>query len=88
MKVVIHERAHKHHLSDEEIMYAFSTRFIATAGRKRDADHYPPRFAGIGVDNNGREIELVWVQLADGSILIFHANWATKQFKRELEEAK
>ncbi|RFT42913.1 toxin-antitoxin system toxin subunit [Bifidobacteriaceae bacterium N170] len=48
----------------------------------------PPRWATIGFDGDGNEIELVFVTLENNAILIIHANRLTKGFLQEIRDAR
>ncbi|BDR53494.1 hypothetical protein KIM372_14010 [Bombiscardovia nodaiensis] len=88
MRIIIHAHAREHGLSDEQITCAYETGYTSAVTRKRDWHGEPPRWAMIGFDRQAREIKLAFVQLNGQTVLIFHANYATKGFKREMEEAR
>jgi hypothetical protein len=71
-------------LSDGQIVSAYETGSGGAVVRRRDVDAEPPRWATVGFDQAGREVELVFVKLMESAVLVFHANWATKEFKKEI----
>lgn len=86
MRIRIHSNALKHGLTHEQIMRAYETGNHARFGRKRDEKSDPPRWAMIGYDNQARAIEIVFVVENHHSVLIFHANYLTKGFRKELSQ--
>lgn len=80
----IHPNALKHGLSETQLVQAYSTGYDTARVRTRDRAVDPPRWATIGVDAEGRPIELVFV-VTDVGPLIFHGNYATKGFRKELQ---
>ena len=88
MRIVIHERARKHGLADGQIRAAFESGRDGARIRERDAHAEPSRYGLIGFDSNGAAIELVAAILADGSVLIFHANYLTNGFLNEMRQAR
>ena len=77
-KLVIMQSAFKHGLSEESIKEAWSG-FVRKRPRGDDC------WVAIGFDTKGRQIELVGLVLADGTILIIHAmSPATEKMLREL----
>lgn len=84
MRVCIHPHAMKHGLAAQQIQEAYGTLISPKKVRDRDKDSEPQRYAAIGLDAAGTPIELVFVELADDTILIFHANRLTKQFCKEV----
>lgn len=85
MRLQLHENAFKHGLTPEQIERAYATGAATALVRTRDQHAEPTRWATIGIDQQGRPIELVFVNLLDGAVLIFHANYATKGFRKELQ---
>lgn len=80
----IHPNAFKHGLTAEQVEHAYNTGSATARVRTRDEHAEPTRWATIGVDQVGREIELVFVRLDDG-VLIIHANKCTNGFRKELQ---
>jgi len=88
MRIVIHGHARDHGLHDEQIVSAYVTGCSSAVVRHRDKDSEPVRWATIGFDAETRQIELVFVVLTAGTVLIFHANYATTAFKNEITRAR
>ena len=91
VNVRVHRHALKHGLSEKQICSAFAQPVpgFDSVIRYRDIDTEPQRYAQIGFDPfTGMEIELVFVYLAGGGVMIIHANKATKGFKKEMKEAR
>lgn len=87
MRIRIHAHAYEHGLTDEQIISAYRSGVHAIRIRKRDLNSAPQRWATIGFESSGRAVELVFVYADWGeTVLIFHANYATKGFIRELAE--
>ncbi|WP_084355464.1 hypothetical protein [Actinomyces radicidentis] len=86
--MIIHSRARKHGLIDEQIIDALATSSGDARIRDRDRDAEPPRWAMIGWDHSGRPIELVVVGLLGGEIMVIHANYLTQGFLNEIREAR
>lgn len=84
MTIRIHANAYKHGLTTDQIIAAFHFGSATARVRSRDRESDPPRWATIGIDREGREIELVFVMTETGA-LIFHANRCTNGFRRELQ---
>lgn len=84
--VVILERAFKHGLSEEQILHAYRISSTGAIIRAKDREKYPPTYVLIGFDKELREIELLYTIDHLGRKIIFHANYATKQFKKQLGE--
>lgn len=84
MRVRIHPHATKHGLSEKQIREAYDTLISPKRVRGRDVNTDPQRYAAVGLDASGMPIELVFVELSDDTILIFHANRLTKQFSKEV----
>ena len=66
----IHRSAYKHGLGDEEIFHAI-TNAITVIDLDPDAD--PPKVLAIGPDMAGNLVEIIWLELADGSQIVIHA---------------
>jgi len=88
MRIIIHGHARGHGLTDELIVSAYVTGHRSAVVRHRDKNAEPKRWATIGFDAEAREIELVFVALAAQAVLIFHANYATTTFKKEIRRAQ
>ncbi|XCB29044.1 hypothetical protein RQN30_07085 [Arcanobacterium hippocoleae] len=83
MKIVIHPNALKHGLTREQILSAYSTGHNTAKLRSKDQGKYPPRWASIGFDYEGRPIEIIFASGLEQH-LIFHANYLTTRFKNEV----
>lgn len=88
MRILIHPHAHKHGITDDQIRVAYETGGSSAAIRSQDRDSDPPRWASIGFDADGRQIELVFVRLDATTILVFHANYATKKFRDQIRRGR
>ena len=88
MRILIHPHAHKHGITDDQIRVAYETGGSSAAIRSQDRDSDPPRWASIGFDADGRQIELVFVRLDATTILVFHANYATKTFRDQIRRGR
>lgn len=85
MRIRIIRHAFKHGLTERQIVAAFESGFNGATIRARDSGTEPQRFATIGFDDQTRAIELVFVRSEDGGqVAIFHARYATKEFRREI----
>ena len=85
MKAYVHPRIMERHpiLSEEDVAYAFKHSFIEIL--RPDSENFP-EFLWIGLDEKGREIEMVGTLMQDG-YLIYHANTPlSKTAKRELKD--
>lgn len=82
--LVIHPHARKHGLTDEQICHAYATGRHKAIVRWTDRNSDPLRWATIGFDAQLRQIELLYAHLRNGQTLVFHANYATKTFRRQL----
>jgi hypothetical protein len=67
-------------ISDEDAIHAWRNA-IAIVNREYNPPDY---YAAAGMDNKGRILELVGVELEDNSLMIFHAMKLTKKMKEEL----
>ncbi len=88
MRVIVHPHARVHGLSAEQIRQAYETGCNGARVRGRDRGSEPQRWATIGFDGAGRRIELVFVMLDDGSVLVIHANLLTRGFLDEIRRAR
>ncbi|NMM93651.1 hypothetical protein [Bifidobacterium oedipodis] len=85
-RITIHPHAYKHGLTAEQIHSAYETGWRGAVIRWTDRDSDPPRKATIGFDAQLRCIELLYVELQDGRILVFHADYATKAFRKQIRK--
>ncbi|MGL4832160.1 MAG: hypothetical protein ACRCWS_06270 [Propionibacteriaceae bacterium] len=81
--LLIHSNALKHGLTEDQLRQAYDTGAATAKVRDRDQHSDPTRWATIGIDAAGRPIELVFI-LTDTGPLIFHANYCTNGFRKEL----
>lgn len=88
MRIIIHPHARTHGLANKQIIEAYETGSNGAIIRYRDRTAEPPRWATIGFDSDGHEIELVFVKLEGNAILIIHANRLTKGFLQEIRNAR
>lgn len=83
MLIHIHPHAHKHGLSDEQIISAYESGTPSIRVRERDKNTEPQRYALIGWSHHtGLPIELCFIRTGDG-VFIFHANYLTESFRKE-----
>lgn len=88
MRIRIHPHALRHGLTEERIFWAFHMAAVEERIRERDRDTEPPRWGIIGIDKDGRAIEMVAVSLTGGEVLVIHANNLTPGFEKEMREAR
>lgn len=88
MRIIVHPHALSHGLTVEQIRQAYESGEGGATIRDRDDDTEPQRWATIGFDEQGRAIELVFVVLMGGDVLVFHANYLTKGFLAEMRKAE
>lgn len=89
MEIYVAKPALKHGLSEEQIRFAFEHPLEGLEGRSRERDFgkIPPRYGLVGVEPyDAQSVELVYSYL-DNGVVIFHANWLTKGFLKEMKEA-
>lgn len=67
----VHKSALKHGCSVEDVSHAFD---MALYEDVVDEDHDPPKLLIIGPDGAGNFLELVGGELANGDLLIWHAD--------------
>ena len=67
----VHKSALKHGYSIEDISHALD---MALYEAVVDEDHDPPKLLIIGPDGAGNFLELIGGELANGDLLIWHAN--------------
>lgn len=90
VKIEIENNALKHGLDEEQIRFVFANPAPGFEGRIRwrDKRKTPPRYSLIGSEPYGGElIELIYVYTTEG-VSIFHANYLTKQFLKDMKEVK
>jgi predicted RecB family nuclease len=81
-KVTVHPRVHRRHpeISDNDAIQAWKNA-IAIVNRT----YNPPDFyAAAGMDSKGRLLELVGVEMENGSLMIFHAMKLSAKMRKEL----
>ena len=83
MRIIIHPHARIHGLTDAQIVAAYETGHPGAVIRRRDEGKDPPRWAMIGFDQQGRQIELIAVAAMGGGVIIIHANLPAKGFRDE-----
>lgn len=66
----IHEAAHKHGVTAEDILHALA-HAITVIDLEPDAD--PPKVLAIGPDRAGNLLEVFWLELVDDRDLVIHA---------------
>ena len=80
MKIIVHPRIHKRHpnITQNNVLEAFESLFMW-------GSRFDGRGIGLGVDSNGRVLELVWREKDDGIFIIYHAlTPPTKKFLQEI----
>lgn len=88
MRVVVHGHAVTHGLTDKQIVSAYLSGYRGAVIRRIDRSTEPQRWSCAGFDDEGRAIQIVFVWLHDRAALVFHASYLTKQFRKELREAR
>lgn len=80
--IQVHPRILKRHpeISEEDVVTAWVN---AIAIRNRTFSP-PDMYAAAGADTKGRMLELVGVELENGSMLIYHAMKLTDKMRKEL----
>lgn len=76
----VHKSALKHGLTEEDICHAFRMA-IAIRARRGDSSC----IAAAGPDCSGRAVELLAMELHDGSLLVFHAMGLARKMAHELD---
>ena len=66
----IHKAAHRHGVSDEDILHAIAYA-IEVLDLEPDAD--PPKVLAIGPDTAANLLEVIWLVLDDDRVLVIHA---------------
>ena len=87
MEIRVAKNALKHGLSEEQIRFAFNHPLEGFEGRVRlrDFNRIPPSYGQIGTEPlGGKVVELVYTYTNTG-VFIFHANWLTQEFLREMK---
>lgn len=80
MDVIVHPHALKHLLKDE-VLYAWAS---VTVCVRREAEQEPWRWLAIGWLSDGRDVELVAVEIATGWLIIHAKHPVEKKFFREI----
>ena len=88
MRILVHPHALTHGLSELQIRDAYQSGVSGAVIRDRDRPSEPQRWATIGFDAQGHDIELVFVRLEDGTPLIIHANKATTRLRTEIRKGR
>ena len=73
----IHRSARKHGVTDEAIWHAVRNAVVIS---DLEPDAEPPRVLAIGPDQSGNLLEVIWIELAGGSVLVIHAMPLRRQF--------
>lgn len=81
-ELIVHPRVRQRHpeISDKDAIHAWKNA-IAVVNRTYNPPDY---YAAAGVDSKGRLLELVGVELEDGSLMIFHAMKLSAKMRKEL----
>ena len=82
-RITVHPRVTRRH-PDIQVADVESAWRSAIAVRRRNYDP-PEYYAAAGADSHGRLLEMVGVELDDGSLLIFHAMRLTYKMAQELQ---
>lgn len=82
MDVVVHERVHRRHpeIDTADVLHAWKH---AIALRRRNCE-LPGIFTVVGIDERGRLLEMIGVEIQDGRILVYHALKLTAKFRKEM----
>ncbi|WP_304426471.1 hypothetical protein [uncultured Adlercreutzia sp.] len=80
--IIVHPRVNQRHpeVSDEDAIAAWRHPLAIT----RRAFEPPDIYTAAGVDGKGRLLELIGVELEDGSLMIYHAMKPTRKMSQEL----
>lgn len=84
MEPEIHPNATKH-LSAKEVITAWHS---VVRSIKRESDDEPPRWLMVGWLPDGREVELIAVELLTGWLIIHAKSPVEKKFKAEIERTQ
>lgn len=84
MEPELHPNATKH-LSAEEVIMAWKS---VVRSIKRESDDEPPRWLMVGWLPDGREVELIAVELLTGWLIIHAKSPVEKKFKAEIERTQ
>jgi hypothetical protein len=82
VRVTVNPRVHQRHpeIEDEDAKTAWRNAIVV-----RNRSYEPPDYyAAAGCDSKGRMLEMVGVELEDGTLQIFHAMKLQESMKREL----
>ena len=80
--ILVHERVHERHpgVTEEDVRGAWAHALSA-----RTRSYGPPDvIAAAGLDTKGRMIEMLGIEMADGSVLVYHAMRLTTKMARAL----
>ena len=80
--ILVHPRVAERHpeIQNEDAVAAWNNAIVV-----QNRTYSPPDiYAAAGSDNKGRLLELVGIELEDGSLLIYHAMRLTKKMRHEL----
>lgn len=80
----IHRNAKKH-LSEEEVLQAWDS---VVKSIMRESDDEPPRWLMVGWLPDGRDVELVAVELSTGWLVIHAKSPVEKKFRQEIERTE
>jgi hypothetical protein len=72
--------AFRHGVSEADIRHAFKTRINDVAMQE-----FPEKYGVIGFDRAGNPLEVMYNQIDDEHILVFHAMKLRESFKKQLE---
>lgn len=80
--IVVHPRVHSRHpeISEEDVVAALKNA-VAVVNRTYEP---PDIYAAAGAEGKGRMLEVLGVELEDGSFLVYHAMKLTAKMRREL----
>ncbi|MCL2802325.1 MAG: hypothetical protein FWD28_11275 [Treponema sp.] len=73
--VEFHEAAFRHNISKEDIIHALNHRIHAAL-----IEELPDKWAVIGPNRAGNPLELIYVEVDDNSICVYHAMTARDSF--------
>lgn len=81
-RITVHPRVSKRHpgVSDDDVVSAWRNA-VAIVNRT----YAPPDiYAAAGTDTKGRMLEMLGIEMEDGSVLVYHAMKLTAKMAREL----
>ena len=83
-KIIVHERVMERHpeIGEDDVIAAWKSRVKCQVR----IGPWPPQYAAVGFDGNGRAIEMAAVyDLSEDTVLVFHADTPPKKsMRREL----